>query len=59
MAQDAKRGFFQTAMESLVAARAKQARRYVNGTLLLLDDETLKANGYSRAELQRQVYYPF
>jgi hypothetical protein len=49
-----KRGFLRGAMDSLVAARAKQVNRYVNGALLMLDDETLKAHGYSRDELQRR-----
>lgn len=50
----AKRGFFRNAIDAMVAAREKQARRYVAGALLMLDDETLKLNGYSRAELQRK-----
>jgi len=60
MAHGAKHGFFHTAYDSLVAARMKQAQAYVNGSLLMLDDETLKAHGYSRAELQRRgARYPF
>ena len=47
-----KRGFFRNAVDALVAAREKQAQRYVAGALLMLDDETLRANGYSRSELQ-------
>ena len=45
----------------MIAAREKQARRYVNGALLNLDDETLKKAGYSREELQKQgnFNYPF
>ena len=50
----AKRGFFRNAVDALVAAREKQASRYVNGALLMLDDETLKANGYTRDEIQRR-----
>jgi hypothetical protein len=49
-----KRGFFRNAVDALVAAREKQANRYVNGALLMLDDETLKAHGYSREELKRR-----
>ena len=49
-----KRGFFRNAFDALVAAREKQAQRYVAGALLMLDDETLRASGYSRAELQRR-----
>ncbi|RCS25454.1 hypothetical protein DUT91_01215 [Phyllobacterium salinisoli] len=57
----AKRGFFRAAMDNLVAARSRQAARYVNGALLSMDDETLKANGYSREGLKRggSAYYPF
>lgn len=47
------RGFFRAAMDALVEVRTRQAQRYVNGALLALDDETLKASGYSRAELKR------
>lgn len=49
-----KRGFFRNAVDALVAAREKQATRYVNGALLMLDDETLKAHGYNREELKRR-----
>ena len=61
MAHGAGRAFFRNAYDSLVAARMKQAQSYVNGSLLMLDDETLKAHGYSRAELLRRgsVRYPF
>lgn len=47
-------GFFRNAMDALVQARTRQATRYVNGALLMLDDETLKAHGYSREELRRR-----
>lgn len=48
------RGFFRGALETLVAARTRQVEHYVNGALLTLDDETLKAHGYSRKELKRR-----
>ncbi|WP_163268119.1 hypothetical protein [Chelativorans alearense] len=54
MAHGAKRGFFRNAVDALVAARERQVSRYVNGALLMLDDETLKAHGYSREELRRK-----
>ena len=47
------RGFFRNALGNLIAARELQAARYVNGVLLRLDDETLKAHGYSREELRK------
>lgn len=55
-----KRGFFQNAFDALVAARQKQAEAYVNRALLGLDDRTLKAYGYDRAELARRAgpFYP-
>lgn len=49
-----KRGFFRNAVDALVAAREKQANRYVAGALLMLDDETLRSNGYNRADLERR-----
>ncbi|WP_274424397.1 hypothetical protein [Chelativorans sp. YIM 93263] len=49
----AKRGFFRNAMDALMDARQRQVRRYVNGALLMLDDETLRAHGYTREELRR------
>ena len=61
MAQGSKSGFFRSAFDSLVEARSRQVSRYVNGALLLLDDETLKAHGYDREELRRRggAYYSF
>ncbi|MDZ5698178.1 MULTISPECIES: hypothetical protein [Phyllobacteriaceae] len=50
----AKHGFFRNAVDALVAARQRQVSRYVNGALLMLDDETLKAHGYTRDELRRK-----
>lgn len=47
-------GFFRNAMNALIAARTRQAAAYVNGALLMLDDETLRRNGYNRRELLRQ-----
>lgn len=54
MTRNAGRGFFRVALEALVDARARQVSRYVNGALLALDDKTLAANGYTRAELVRR-----
>ncbi|WP_295809386.1 hypothetical protein [uncultured Nitratireductor sp.] len=48
-----KRGFFRGAFDALIEARQKQVRSYVNGALLMLDDETLRAHGYNRDELKR------
>jgi hypothetical protein len=49
----ANKGFFRNVMDAMIAAREKQAARYVNQALLMLDDETLKARGYSREALRR------
>ena len=52
---------FKGTFDRMVAAREKQARRYVNGALLNLDDDTLKQAGFSREALRRQgaSAYPF
>lgn len=49
-------GFFRNALNVIMEARQRQASSYVNGALLMLDDETLKAHGYSRAELRKQPH---
>lgn len=46
--------FFRTAFERVVAARERQASRYVNGVLMNLDDHTLQGMGTSREELRRK-----
>jgi len=46
--------FFRTAFERVVAARERQASRYVNGVLMNLDDKTLQGMGTSREELRRK-----
>jgi hypothetical protein len=47
--------------DRMVAAREKQARRYVAGAMLNLDDATLEKAGYTRAQLKAQgaSVYPF
>jgi hypothetical protein len=52
MANKTGRGFFRTAFDAMIAAREKQVQRYVNGALMALDDETLKAHGYTRDQLR-------
>ena len=42
------RSFLRHMMDSLVEARARQASRFVNGALTMLDDDALKARGLSR-----------
>ncbi len=49
-----RNGFLRRAFDRMSEARAKQARRYVNGYLLTLDDATLAAHGYDREKLERE-----
>jgi hypothetical protein len=49
------RSFFRGALDAMIEARAKQASRYVNGALLMLDDKTLAANGFKREDLRRNA----
>ncbi len=49
-----KNGFFRSVLNAFVEARQAEAERYVNRVLLSLDDETLKAHGYNRAELSKR-----
>jgi hypothetical protein len=46
--------FFRNAFDRFVAARERQAARYVNGALMSMDSRTLKAMGTSREELRRK-----
>jgi hypothetical protein len=55
MIQTNKPGIFRSALNSLIEARARQATHYVNGALLMLDDETLAKNGYDRESLRRSA----
>ncbi len=52
---------FKSTFDRMVAAREKQARRYVNGALLNLDDDTLNKAGFSRDAIKKQgvSVYPF
>lgn len=52
-----KKGFFGQALDAIIEARSRQVAGYVNGTLLMLDDETLKAHGYDRSELKRRAHF--
>lgn len=46
--------FFRNAFDRVVAARERQATRYVDGALMYLDDAHLTALGTSREELRRK-----
>ena len=60
MIKEEKMGF-KTTFDRMVAARERQARRYVNGALLNLDDETLRMAGMTRDSIKKQgvSVYPF
>lgn len=47
--------------DRMIQAREKQARRYVAGAMLNLDDATLEKAGFTREELKAQgtYVYPF
>ena len=51
---------FRNTFDRMIKAREKQARHYVNGALLALDDETLNRAGYNREKLRKEgaSYYP-
>lgn len=46
--------FLHNAFNRIIEARERQARRYVNGALLRLDDQTLETLGKSREQLRRE-----
>lgn len=50
----AGRGFFRNAMNTLIAAREREAARRVAGVLLTFDDARLAEYGYVRADLQKE-----
>ena len=56
-----RKSLLSSAFDAMVNARSRQASAYVNGALLMLDDETLKSRGYDRKELEgkRSAFYPF
>ena len=53
------KGFFARLLDAMVRARSLQAKRYVNSYLLTLDDKTLEAAGFNRAELEREGSLPY
>lgn len=60
MARKATRGIIRSAFDAIVEARSRQAERYVNGALMMMDDQTLKSHGIERSDLaKRSSAYPF
>lgn len=47
---------FKNAFDRMIAARERQVRRYVNGTLMGLDDATLKSIGRSRDDIRKEGF---
>ena len=47
--------FFRNAFNRVVEARERQVSRYVQGALLNLDDQSLKALGTSRDEVRAKA----
>ena len=47
-------GLFHSVLNAYIASRERQADRYVTGALLMLDDHTLNANGYTREALSKR-----
>jgi hypothetical protein len=48
-------GFFRRGFDRFVEARTREANRYVNAGLLMLDDDLLRARGYDREELKKNA----
>ncbi|PLX36452.1 MAG: hypothetical protein C0606_14280 [Hyphomicrobiales bacterium] len=53
--------FFRSLLESMISAREAQAKRYVNGYLLSLEDDVLTDLGYDRDVIEREgsARFPF
>lgn len=49
----ATKSFFRNAIDALIEARTRQANVYITNALRGADDETLKAYGYRRKDLQK------
>lgn len=49
------RGFLRRSLDAFIAAREREAERYVSQVLLGFDDETLTSRGYDRNELERRA----
>ncbi|MEL6922075.1 MAG: hypothetical protein AAFO77_13880 [Pseudomonadota bacterium] len=48
-----RKNIFRSAINAMVDARAREVTKYVNGTLLMLDDESLRSRGLNRADLEK------
>jgi len=52
------RGFIRGVIDAFIAARQREADRYISRTLLSYDEKTLRAHGYERADLERRARFP-
>jgi hypothetical protein len=52
-----RQGFFRGAIEAFIAARHREADRYLSRTLLSYDDRILREHGYERGDLERRARY--
>ncbi len=52
----AKRGFFRSALDALIAAREKQAQHYVNNTLYMLGDDAARKGEQQGKSPARYVF---
>ncbi|QBK31477.1 MAG: hypothetical protein ABL307_08935 [Roseitalea porphyridii] len=57
MANTNRKGFFRHALDAMIEARSRQVAGYVNGTLLMLDDDELRERGYDRDTLKRRPHF--
>lgn len=53
------KSFFKSAFENMISARERHIRLHVNGTLVGLDEATLKSIGRSRADIVKEGYTPY
>lgn len=53
-AEKSRPSLLRRVFDRMVAARQLQAKRYVNGYLVTLDDATLRQMGLNRADIEKQ-----
>ncbi len=54
MFKKSARGLTGRILDSMIEARRRQVQPYINGALVMLDDERLRALGHDRKQLVRQ-----
>ncbi|MEM1378840.1 MAG: hypothetical protein AAGG69_15775 [Pseudomonadota bacterium] len=48
-----RKNIFRSAFDAMADARAREVTKYVNGMLLMLDDDALRSRGLNRADLEK------